>query len=356
MSTKNEKEPLVVRERTFDKIKVEDLSNDVLDLIEKKKTITINVDLDKTKKVSMASGSESDMPIMFKSIDDLANGNNVFFVGAAGTGKTTLAENIAWLLAGVDFNKSEEKTKHASQNGYPFVTINCNQWTSPTDLKGGQTIEGYKEGGMIEAWRDGKMLILDEMPKLDPNTAGILNDALAKSGNEGAVIYNGLNNPIVKHKNFCCVATGNTTGKNTSENYVGNNKQDSSLLDRFSSSIYTVGFNISLEQRLIFPTVWDICNKIRNALNISGQDTEDIMTLRTMLNIQKSYIVEMLREIGELPANQYGKTLKDAIDNYLENIDNNRIDEVKNAIDYNSFINSYKDVKAFSTSYKSRKQ
>ncbi|MEL7147542.1 MAG: AAA family ATPase, partial [Bacteroidota bacterium] len=130
------------------------------------------------------------IPEFMKILDDLSVGNNVFLVGPAGTGKSTLARLVVYSF----FNRAVNDGKEL-----PFVKINCNQWTSPTDIKGGQTIEGYREGGLIEAWRDGKILILDELPKLDPNTAGILNDALAESSIADAVIFNGLNQPIQKH-------------------------------------------------------------------------------------------------------------------------------------------------------------
>jgi len=301
------------------------------------------------------------IPDFLKILDDLESGNNVFLVGSAGTGKTTLAEKVAYALHGRSENDDKEP---------PFVVINCNQWTSPIDLKGGQTIEGYKEGGMIEAWRDGKVLILDEMPKLDANTAGILNDALAKSAKAGAIIFNGLNQPVKKHPRFGCIATGNVIGKGASGNYVGNNKQDASLLDRFSGCIYRVGFNETLERQLIYPSVVETCLKIRNAiLRYEGKqqnddDTEDIMTLRTMLNIQRAYELEMKRETGlkdqqgqimrKVPG---GKTLKDALESYFMVMNKEKADHIKTEINIEGFYNSYKGgimKEEFMTEYKRR--
>lgn len=94
---------------------------------------------------------------------DLVVGNNVYLYGVAGTGKTTLAKKIANLLE------------------ISYFQINCNQFTSPIDIKGGQTIEGYKQGELIKAWKEGGLIVLDELPKIDVNTAGILNEALAQS-------------------------------------------------------------------------------------------------------------------------------------------------------------------------------
>lgn len=286
------------------------------------------------------------IPSFMKILDDLGSGNNVFLVGSAGTGKTTLGEKIAYALSGRQEHDGKEP---------PFVVVNCNQWTSPIDLKGGQTIEGYKEGAMIEAWRDGKILILDEMPKLDANTAGILNDALAKSAKDEAIIFNGMNEAIKKDPHFGCIATGNVIGKGASGNYVGNNKQDASLLDRFSGCIYRIGFNETLERQLIYPSLADICLKIRQAIlryegkEAGDDDTEDIMTLRTMLNLQRAYELEMKRETGQkdeygkiLRKVPNGKTLKDGLESYFGTMNKDKAQSIMEEVNIEGFFNSYR--------------
>ncbi|MAQ76900.1 MAG: ATPase [Aquimarina sp.] len=286
------------------------------------------------------------IPNFMKILDDLSVGNNVFLKGIAGTGKTTLGEKVAY----AHFGRRENDKKEL-----PFIIISCNQYTSPIDIKGGQTMYGYKEGGLIEAWRDGKILIIDEMPKLDPNTAGLLNDPLAKSAKEGAIIFNGLNEPVVKHPDFGCIATGNVTGKAVSSTYVGNNRQDSSLLDRFSGSIYEIGFNEKLERSLVYPPLVDICIAIRSSIlkyegkdNTAG-DMEDIMTLRTMLNFQRIYIQEMLRQTGVTNTSKKiskpvrnGKTLKDCLESYFLVMNREKAAHIRREVNLEEFLNRYK--------------
>jgi len=286
------------------------------------------------------------IPQFLKIMDDLIVGNNVFLVGAAGTLKSTISEKIAYAVNGRFYDDGGD---------LPYTIVNCNQWTSPIDIKGGQTMEGYKEGALIEAWRDGKILILDEMPKLDANTAGLLNDALAKTGKENAIIFNGNNEPIKKHPHFGCIASGNTTGKGTSANYVGNNRQDASLLDRFSGSVYHIGFNEELENSLIYSSVVKICHQIRAEIlnhegkDMSDDDTEDIMTLRTMFNFQRVYELEMKRALGLKDANgktyiphKRGKTLKDSLESYFSMMSPDKATIISERVNLENFYNKYK--------------
>lgn len=277
-------------------------------------------------------------------ITDLALGNNVYLYGLAGTGKTYMAEKIGELMS--------RKT----------YTINCSQWTSPTIIIGGQTIEGYKEGLLIQAWKEGGLLILDELPKLDPNTAGLLNDALSKTGNRTEICeiskeqyeaslalgesakkefrmgedvdrsqfdfinpsgYYELTYPTItsgegiayrKNPNFCVIGTGNTDMKEQSGQFGGNNKQDYSLVDRFAGSYYKVEFNETLEKSLTYSFVFDICKRIREAIVNYGKAADEAMTLRAMLNFNRVYEIEMLNNL-EVENLTYFKGVEIDVDN-----------------------------------------
>ena len=316
------------------------------------------------EKIKRNTPESIQIPQFNQIVDDLLVGNNVFLIGGAGTGKTTLGEKVSFALSA----QSESNPKYL-----PYVVVNCNQWTSPTDLIGGQTIEGYKEGRLIRAWKDGLILILDEMPKLDANTAGILNDALAKSAKEGAIIFNGLGDPVKKHPGFGCIATGNVIGKGNSNQYVGNNKQDLSLLDRFSGSMYSIGYNETLERALVYEIVADICIKIRDAIikyessenePLHQQATEDIMTLRTMLNFERVYELELKRVTNninsqeKLPPGMKGKTLRDCIESFFFAMDPDKVRFIRDQVSIEEFYNTYKGgdgIKSFLKEYNKRK-
>jgi len=238
--------------------------------------------------------------IASKIVSDLLEGNNVYLMGQAGTGKTFLAKNIA-----------ENVLRQ------PVYTINCSQWTSPIEIRGGQTITGYEEGQLIKAWANGGVLILDELPKLDPNTAGLLNDALAVAAqqpvydSEGRVIKvpkitNGRGEEIEKGRDqkdpelkfrFCVIATGNTDMMNVGNAYSGNQRQDYSLVDRFAGSYYTLNkdVNLTTERKLCYDFVFNVCNTMRDFL--LSKDALQSISLRTMLNFNRTYEQEMLYKI-----------------------------------------------------------
>jgi MoxR-like ATPase len=256
-------------------------------------------------------------------VDDVLLGHNVFLVGGAGTGKTYLAEQLV--------------AKQALNRG--FLTINCSQWTAPTEIIGGQTMDGYQEGKLIEAWQKGLVLILDELPKIDPNTAGLLNDALAKSKIKDAVIFNGRRESFVKHKNFAVIATGNIYPDKESMTYGANNKQDLSLLDRFAGSVYYIEKNPAIEKRIIQNLlVWSLCDKLRSAIEELKYDAQ--VSLRLMMNANDSLRIEMKRYQGKEDADS-GKTLKRTIDNYLSTFTDVQRKNLKDKIRYSSFLEMY---------------
>lgn len=240
-------------------------------------------------------------PIIQKMLSDVEARNNVYLYGGAGTGKTFSAEIIADIL------------------NYELVSINCNQFTSPLELIGGQTIDGYQEGKVICAWanlnpdgktpmdKEGAVLLLDELPKIDPNTAGILNEMLAKvadyndNGTPKAISNSrGIKFP---RKNIFVIATGNTLLNSDSVDYEANFKQDLSLQDRFAGSTYQVFVDLENEWNGVLKKKWAFIfiylNKVREVIKKEKFESKGFISIRIMKSAQRTY--QVFRSIVDNP-------------------------------------------------------
>ena len=305
------------------KIGYDNLDRDVRQMLSNKEQ-TIRFELPPTpttafKKPSIKSFQEI--------VDDILLGNNVMLIGGAGTGKTYLAESLIAKIA----------------LGRKHITINCSQWTSPTEIIGGQTMDGYVEGKLIEAWVNGYVLVLDELPKIDPNTAGLFNDALAKTKVPNAVIFNARKESFTKHEHFACIATGNIYPDKESVSYGANNKQDLSLLDRFAGSVYFIEKNPVIEREILQnDMVWSICDRLRSAIEELKYEAQ--ISLRFMLNARDSYNLEMHRnktkgKDGVKPSE--GKTFRSSVDNYLSTFTEIQQKNLKEKIRYNELFDQF---------------
>jgi cobaltochelatase CobS len=278
-------------------------------------------------------------PLFQKMLSDFVARNNVYLFGGAGTGKTYIVEQLAKFL------------------GYDYIEVNCNQFTSPLDLVGGQTIDGYQKGKLEMAWSNigkngeemkGAILCLDELPKLDPNTAGVLNAALAKvklgTPEDPAYIYNGKGDKVYK-KNIFVVATGNTQLNETSVEYEANFKQDLSLQDRFVGSTYRVvaDYKSEFENALQdFAFIFLFMTKIREAILERSWAGRAFVSYRILISLRDTYIVSRDVEMQKVAntAIKKPKTLKEGIDSFLDLFSDTQKEYLKDVSDYNNFVNN----------------
>lgn len=283
-----------------------------------------------------------------KLLSDMKARNNSYLYGGAGTGKTYSAENIAELL------------------GWTLITINCSQYTSPLDVLGGQTIEGYQEGRLSQAWSnvvydasgkakavDGVVLLLDELPKIDPNTAGLLNDALAKvkpTKTDSTTlqpimpkIRNGRGEEITL-KNMFVIATGNVALNTIDPDYEANFKQDLSLQDRFIGSTYKVKVNYEYELNDImtgYAFIWIFLSKVRLAIKEVNGGSQAFVSLRIMINAKETYRV--YRDvIDDMKTNKVDmitnpKTLVDTMDCLFDLFKPAQKNSIIQKVDYDEF-------------------
>lgn len=323
------------------KVKVSQLDQSVLDEIKKNQTVILEIPSFGNQRIVL-SKDDLDIPYFFEILDDVAAGNNVYLIGEAGGGKTYAAEKVA------------EKLQRE------YSIINCSQYTSPTEVVGGQTIEGYKDGKLIQAWRDGKILILDEMPRLDPNTAGLFNDALAKSSKTRPAQNAKINStnpeepPVVRNDKFALIGTGNVyPNTKPPEKYAANKQQDLSLLDRFSGSVYRIEYSKTLDERNSrYQFIYDMLvgnyhkymndkrnrqtlpqpTGLRTILKHTENDDKAVVSYRTLIAFRVAFEFELVRAIaaknGVAQPDQKGKTLLKAFESFMVAFD----DQTRNNI------------------------
>jgi len=153
----------------------------------------------------------------------LANqGLNVMMVGPAGCGKTMLAQKVAEAL------------------GRTCTIISCSAGMSESALLGRLLPIGeggkfaYVESPFMRAYREGGVILLDEMDAADPNLLLVINAALANGGlTVEARAASHEDTYVARHADTIVLAAANTYGTGADTQYVGRGALDASTLDRF---------------------------------------------------------------------------------------------------------------------------
>lgn len=279
-------------------------------------------------------------------LSDMQAKNNVYLYGGAGTGKTYIATEIASILG-----------------WYPII-LNCNQYTSPLDILGGQTIEGYQEGKVSQAWSnkivlpdgtvnpvEGVVLVLDELPKIDPNTAGILNEALAKVKQYKIDATTGeIKSPTIENGkgvkmslgNLLVIGTGNVALNTIDPDYEANFKQDLSLQDRFVGSTYKVLYDYEYEFNNTmrgFAFIWIFCTKLREAIVANRATNQAFVSMRLMENLRETYKTyrDVLANRSTNSAIQSPKTIIDSLETFFTLFKEAPRNAILQAVDFRNF-------------------
>jgi len=333
---------LISSELATTKFGVKNLSQSVVDLIGRTQSVNL---INPQNQTTYKSSTEL-RPLARIILSDFEAGNNVYLYGGAGTGKTFIANQIAKYLR------------------YRLVTLNCNQFTGELQIIGGQTIEGYQEGRLTTAFGNidlgfylddegkqkpykGALLLLDELPKIDPNSAGILNDGLSKikdpsnyigENSDGGEIFskptieNGRGE-LIKKANIFVIATGNSKLNEADKDYEANFKQDLSLQDRFAGSTYEIKVNPEYELSQImtnfkiriknediiadFTFIFNFLLKLRMAITSKDRyDSRAFVSTRLMVSFRDTYIAYRVNALQANPIKE-PKTLKLATQSFL---------------------------------------
>lgn len=156
-------------------------------------------------------------------------GASPYLVGPAGSGKTTLAEQIATVLKR-KFYMEARVTSEFKLIGF----IDAHGNVVKTQFR-----EAYEKGGVF---------LFDEVDASDADAMTAFNAALA---NGKCAFPDKL---VARHKDFVAIAAGNTFGRGADRQYVGRNQMDAATLDRFT--ILEVDYDEQLEVQIAGDKDW----------------------------------------------------------------------------------------------------
>tara|TARA_R110000868_G_scaffold151117_1_gene374717 strand:+ start:2741 stop:3757 length:1017 start_codon:yes stop_codon:yes gene_type:complete len=202
----------------------------------------------------------------------LAQRKHLLIVGPAGSGKTTLATQIAKLLPNMT-GENDGVGRPFYCTGAVFRESKLLGYTFPD--KDGNV--HYVTTAFREAWDKGGLFLFDEVDGSDPNALVAFNQALAN----GVCAF--PDSPIARpaHPDFRAICAANTFGRGATRLYVGRNALDAAFLDRFA--VWDVDYDRALERTLSGDHEWcDMLHAIRSA--VDKLDVQLIVGTRAILD------------------------------------------------------------------------
>lgn len=235
----------------------------------------INVIVDNNKKTTTKTDSVLD-PNFENILNLVAAHEHVYLYGPAGSGKNTIAEQIADAL-GVDFYYQ-------------------NTLVTKFDVSGYKNAQGeYEETPFYKAWKNGGLFFADELDNSTAEAIIALNAALAN----GYYTFPNSSEKVAKNPNFYCIAAGNTNGQGATEEYCGRYQMDESSRDRFA--FIEIGYNKKVEE------------------SICGGHLDILDFVRDLRSVTKSLQIKLIcgyRAISRL-AKFYGMDTKFVLDSFI---------------------------------------
>lgn len=192
---------------------------------------------------------------------------NVLLVGPAGSGKTTLAAQIAQGL-GLRFD-------HISLSG----GVSEGALLGRVDQFNGHA---YVPSAFVDYYQNGGVFLLDELDAADPNVLIAINAALAN----GHVSVPDKDNPRrARHADFVCIAAANTWGYGADRVYVGRNELDGATLDRWSAAQFDLDYDTNLERSLGDAKIVEWAHRVRG--NVQKMALRRVVSTRWILEASR---------------------------------------------------------------------
>jgi midasin (ATPase involved in ribosome maturation) len=201
---------------------------------------TVRIEVKRCDDIKVLS-DEYRHPIFMDVLTALSVRENVYLVGGAGSGKTTLAKQAADAL------------------GLPFYSTGAVGMAY--QLQGFINAEGdYMATDLYRAYTEGGVFLFDE---IDGSSANAILAFNAIAANDFAAFPNGT---VKRHDDFVIIAAANTYGNGANRDYIGRAPLDGSSLDRFG--FIAMDYDEKLELAISLNDVWtrwvQQCRKVAN--------------------------------------------------------------------------------------------
>lgn len=226
-------------------------------------------------------------------------------VGGAGSGKTTIAEQIAEEL-GFDVEKE-------------FFVISLSAGVSEAHLSGRMVMNGdFISTKFLDIVENGGVILLDEFDNADPDVMVGLNSLLANG-----VISTPLDktrDTVIRNENCYIIATGNTwgNGSNGSSGYV-RKQHDAATLDRFSCSKIELGTDARIidlcygitDENVKYPKPFMLFDDEQSPISMT--ELEAVKFLRETYYYLVSVVKDNRRGINKLVGTRFAKQGSDLV-------------------------------------------
>lgn len=227
--------------------------------------------------------------------------NNIWMVGPAGCGKSTIARNTAKEL------------------DVPYLCISCGIGTSATEFTG-YKYPNREATKFAEFYAKKSIILIDEMTALDPSVAQVINAALANNEIETTT------GTVLRHPECIIIATSNTFGNGADRQYVANNQLDASTIDRFTGAIIEVNYSNKYESQFDQEVV-NYVRLLRACIKTNS--------LRRIASTRMIQAAEKMKKVGmsdwkDLLIINWSDTEKNIVKQYIQSTKN--INETKRTI------------------------
>lgn len=195
-----------------------------------------------------------------KIVSMVADSEPIYLYGPAGTGKSYMAQQIAKVL-NLEYYYTNSVTDEVQIKG--FVDANGN----------------YHKTQFYDAFVNGGIFLLDELDGSIPETLVMLNNALANG------YFAFPNGKAEAHKDFRCIAAGNTFGTGADNTYTGRYQLDGASMDRFA--LIEVNYDERIEENISGgdKELVAFAHDFRNAVNKIGSTC--LFTYRGIKRLKK---------------------------------------------------------------------